>query len=92
MYYALLFKMDVTDDTQMNEKVFEVVLIATHATMVLVMISEAVSTGYSLKQEQVEGPWPRFRSSRTWTATRSIRGIYRVTNDSPDRKTTTKIA
>ena len=59
MYFALLLKVHVSNDSQASQKVFELALIATHLLMVLATIIEAILTGYSLNTRQVEHPLPR---------------------------------
>ena len=85
MYYALLLKVNVSDETGVSQKVFEVVLIIIHVTMVLAVIGEAIVTGYSLREGQVEQPWPRFRSARVWVRTRSVSMMPLVSTDSIGR-------
>ncbi|CAN0000660.1 unnamed protein product, partial [Laminaria digitata] len=63
MYVALLLKVDVSDERAGSQKVFEAVLVAVHACMLLAVLVEAVVLSCSLKagQQQLETPSPRFR-------------------------------
>ena len=75
MYFALLLKINVSNDSQASQKVFELALIATHLLMVLAMIIEASLTGCSLNKRQAEHPWPRrniYRPQRFCTAPPSV--------------------
>eukprot|EP00752_Nemacystus_decipiens_P007555 g6749.t1 len=63
MYMALLLKVDVSGEQSSSQKVFEAVLIAVHAVMVLMILVETVVMGLALKAEQREDPLPRLRTS-----------------------------
>ena len=65
MYYALLLKVDVSDETQSSQNAFDIVLIVTHVAMVLAVVGETLITTYSLNHGQVEDPWPRFHRYRS---------------------------
>ncbi|CAN0255327.1 unnamed protein product [Ascophyllum nodosum] len=83
MYYALLLKVDVSKETHSSQNVFEIVLVVTHVAMVVVVVLEAIATGFSFTQEQVEDPLPRFRPARVWATSRSISvGIPQLSDDS----------
>ena len=63
MYVALLLKVDVSNERSGSQKVFEAVLVAVHAVMVLVVLVETVVMGMALRAEHREDPWPRLRKS-----------------------------
>eukprot|EP00752_Nemacystus_decipiens_P017698 g15868.t1 len=56
MYVALLLKVDVSDERSSSQKVFEVVLVAVHVVMVLVVVVETVVMGLALTAEHREIP------------------------------------
>ena len=64
MYFALLLKVNISNDSQASQKVFEIMLIATNLLMVLTAIIEAILTGYSFKSRQVEYPRTRQNQNR----------------------------
>ena len=82
MYYALLLKVHVSDESHTSQRAFEIVLIVIHVAMVLAVIGEAGITGYSLRQRQIEDPWPRFRQSRFPNTTRPMSGISFISDAS----------
>ena len=61
MYFALLLEVNVLDDSQGSQHMFEIIIIATHLLLILTATTEACLTGYSLSNGQVEDPWPRLR-------------------------------
>ncbi len=64
MYVALLLKVDVSGERGTSQAVFEAVLVAVHACMVLAILVESVVLAWSLRRAgQQEDPLPRFRSS-----------------------------
>lgn len=64
MYVALLLKVDVSGERSSSQTVFEAVLVAVHACMVLTIVVESVVLACSLKVAgQREDPSPRFRNS-----------------------------
>ncbi|CAM9120015.1 unnamed protein product, partial [Laminaria digitata] len=66
MYIAILLKVDVSDERAGSQKVFEVVLVAVHACMLLAVLVEAVMLSCSLKVwHQRVTPSPRFRAGKT---------------------------
>lgn len=48
MYVALLLKVGVSDERASSQRVFETLLVAAHAFMVLVVLVEAIMQGASL--------------------------------------------
>ena len=64
MYFALLLKVNISNDSQASQRVFEITLIVTNVLMVLTAIIEAILTGYSLNSRQVKYPWPRQNQNR----------------------------
>ena len=81
IYYALLLKVDVSDETDASQSAFGVVLIGVHVSMVLAVIGETALTTYSMNKGQVEDPLPRFqqyRSPRIQFATRTVSGVSHV--------------
>ncbi|CAN0422344.1 unnamed protein product [Ascophyllum nodosum] len=65
MYFALLLKVDVSNDSQDSQRIFEVILVLIHVLMVLTAIAEVTLSGCSLKRGQMEDPWPRYRGYRS---------------------------
>ena len=59
MYFALLLKVNISKDSQASQRVFELALIAINILMVLTAIIEAILTGYSMSNGQVEHRRPR---------------------------------
>ncbi|CAM9207691.1 unnamed protein product [Laminaria digitata] len=60
MYVALLLKVDVSDERAGSQKVFEAVLVAAHACMILVVVMETVVLACALRVQQRDGPSLRF--------------------------------
>eukprot|EP00752_Nemacystus_decipiens_P009914 g8846.t1 len=60
MYVALLLKVDVSDERGDSQKVFEAVLVAAHAGMILAIVTETLVLACALRVEQREAPSPRF--------------------------------
>ena len=52
LYVALLLKVDVSDERASSQNVFDAVLIASHACMIVVIVVETVVLAVSLKAEQ----------------------------------------
>ena len=65
MYFALLLKVDISNDSQNSQRVFEVMLVCIHVLMILTAIGEATLTGCSLNKVKEEDPWPRYRGYRS---------------------------
>ena len=61
MYFALLLKINITNDSQGSQHMFENILIATHVVMILTAITEAFLTGCPLSNGPVEDSRPRRR-------------------------------
>ena len=61
MYFALLLKVDIANDSQDSQHMFEIILIATHVVMILTATTEAFLTGCPLSNGQVEDSRPRRR-------------------------------
>ena len=61
MYVALLLKVDVSDERAGSQKIFEAVLVATHACMMLAVVVETVVLTLALRAEQLEEPPLSFR-------------------------------
>lgn len=59
MYFALLLKVDVSRETQSSQKAFELVLMITHACMIVTVAIEAVMMTYSLRDNNRSGIMPR---------------------------------
>eukprot|EP00903_Cladosiphon_okamuranus_P016020 g14792.t1 len=55
MYVALLLKVDVSNERAGSQRIFEAVLIAAHASMLLVVLIEAVMQAISVWSEKREG-------------------------------------
>eukprot|EP00752_Nemacystus_decipiens_P013054 g11547.t1 len=68
MYVALLLKVDVSGEQSSSQKVFEAVLVAVHAVMMLVVLVETVVMGLALKAEHREDPLPRLQTSGSSTS------------------------
>ena len=64
MYLALLLKVDVSDERASSQRMFESVLVAAHACLVLVVVIETIVLAYALKVEQLDEPVARFRDGR----------------------------
>ena len=68
MYIALLLKVDVSGERYSSQQVFEGILIAVHACMILLVILEAIVTLFYLKVSKTdsvdEDPAPRFQKFR----------------------------
>lgn len=64
MYVALLLKVDVSDERGGSQKVFEVVLVATHACMILVIVVETVVLTCALRVGQIDEPSFSFRRGK----------------------------
>ena len=68
MYLALLLKVDVSGENDSSQKTFEMVLVGTHACMVLAVVVETVIIVFSLTTKaQKEDPGPRSRVSTSST-------------------------
>lgn len=61
VYVALLLKVDVSEEQSSSQRVFEAVLIAAHACMVLTIVVETVVIAYSLRVEQLDAPVCKIR-------------------------------
>ena len=61
MYFALLLKVNVWNDSHDIQDMFGIILITTHLLMILTAISEAFLTGCSSSNGQVEDSRPRRR-------------------------------
>ena len=77
MYFALLLEVNVWNDSQGSEHMFEIIIISTHFLMILTATTEAFLTGYSLSNGQVEDPWPRLRYRPRF---RSVSGSFARTS------------
>lgn len=65
MYVALLLKVDISGERGSSQTVFETVLVAAHACMVVAIVLESVVLAWSLRGGgQKEDPLPRSRSSK----------------------------
>ncbi|CAN0033591.1 unnamed protein product [Ectocarpus fasciculatus] len=60
MYIALLLKVDVSDERVRSQRVFEIVLVAAHACMILAVVTETLVLAWSFKVEQREEQVTRF--------------------------------
>ena len=65
MYFALLLKVDVSRETRRSQKAFEVVLMATHACMVLTVVVEAAMMACSLRENNRTGIMSRKRQQQS---------------------------
>ena len=61
MYFALLLKVNITNDSHGSQYMFEIILIATHVVMILTATTEAFLTGCPLSNGQVEDSRPKRR-------------------------------
>lgn len=61
VYVALLLKVDVSDEQGSSQRVFEAVLVAAHACMILTIVVETVVIAYSLRVEQLELDTPGYK-------------------------------
>ncbi|CAM9191106.1 unnamed protein product [Ectocarpus sp. 13 AM-2016] len=61
MYIALLLKVDVSGERVRSQRVFENVLVAANACMILAVVTETLVLTWSLKVEQRQEPVSRFR-------------------------------
>ena len=61
MYFALLLKVNISNDSQDSQDMFGNILITTHLLMILTAIAEAFLTGCSSSNGQVEDSRPRRR-------------------------------
>lgn len=68
MYFALLLKVDVSRETQGSQKAFELVLLATHACMILTVAVEAAMMACSLGENNRASIIPRKSQQKglTW--------------------------
>ncbi|CAM9780305.1 unnamed protein product [Ascophyllum nodosum] len=94
MYLALLLKVDVSGEDDSSQKTFEVTMVVAHASLIIVVLVEAVIMTLSLRAEQhQEDPLPRCKkredprttlqrsSNIRWDTKASIAQDY---NDSDD--------
>ena len=63
MYVALLLKVDVSDEQVGSQKIFEAVLVAAHACMILAVVVEAIVASWHMKAGLTIGPAVRRRLS-----------------------------
>ncbi|CAM9259474.1 unnamed protein product, partial [Hapterophycus canaliculatus] len=61
VYVALLLKVDVSEEQDDSQKIFEGTLVTAHAFMVLVVVVETAVLVCTLRVEQQHGPAPKFR-------------------------------
>ncbi|CAB1114889.1 unnamed protein product [Ectocarpus sp. CCAP 1310/34] len=59
VYVALLLKVDVSDEKRSSQKVFEAVLVAAHACMVLAVVVETIVLGCPSRVKEQHEPAPR---------------------------------
>ena len=59
MYFALLLKVEVSNDTKTSQQAFEIILIVTHACMMLTVASEAIILTCSLRPTVQQEPGQR---------------------------------
>lgn len=59
MYLALLLKVDVSKERNRSQRVFEVVLVAAHVSMVLAVVVETLMVVYSVRSQPKEDNIPR---------------------------------
>lgn len=68
MYVALLLRVDVSNERARSQEVFGVIIVGTHACMIMAVVMEAIVTAYVLRNEEVreknEDMWPRLRRGR----------------------------
>ena len=65
IFLALLLKVDVSGERASSQEVFESVLIAAHACLVLIVMIEAIAALMAWRQEVIEDIAPRIRPSRS---------------------------
>ena len=56
MYFALLLKVEVSEETNTSQQAFEVILVTTHVCMILAVVSEAVVVACSLRSTSQQDP------------------------------------
>ncbi|CBJ48858.1 polymorphic Outer membrane protein G/I family [Ectocarpus siliculosus] len=78
MYIALLLKVDVSGERAGSQRVYEIVLVAAHACMILAVMTETFVLTWSLKVEQRQEPTTRFRHGKLF---RSGRGLESAQDD-----------
>lgn len=61
VYVALLLKVDVSNEQDTSQKVFEGTIVAAHTFMVLVVVLETVVLALKLRVEQLDQPAPKLR-------------------------------
>lgn len=63
MYVALLLKVDLAGEQNSSQAVFEAILVAAHACMILAVVLEAIMISWALGRRHVEDSRPKFRRS-----------------------------
>ena len=79
MYVALLLKVDVSNERDDSQKLFEAFLVTAHGCMILSVILETVIVACAVRAEQRGKPTPRFRGSKYMFRGRT--GVAAATNN-----------
>ena len=84
MYYALLLKVNISNDSYNSQEVFEVMLVVLHLSMVFITIVEAMLAGCfccasSRSEGQVEDELPRLHGDRSQRFRNASRCTFKTT-------------
>ena len=76
--FALSLKVDISNDSQDSQRMFEVILVLVPVLMVLTAIAEMMLTGCPRNERQMEDPWSRYRGYRSERFRTRSRSMVRV--------------